>query len=80
MIVVTNWKKMVDSTTWLLGIVANYIVKYERKRMDQSVYLFIMVSIGDANLAGRIVLFLPLPPYKLLLTLEVMGSFLWCDL
>ena len=39
-----------------------------------------MVAIGDADLAGRLVLFLLLPPYRLLLTLGVMGNFLWHDL
>ena len=67
---------MVGSATWFPGIVVNYIVSFERKRMDQSTYLFVVVAIGDTNLIGRLVQYLLLPPYRLLLALGVMDSFL----
>ena len=49
MVFVTNWKKVANSATWLLGIVANYIVKFKRKKMDQSAYQFFVVAIGNTD-------------------------------
>ena len=48
--------------------------------MGRLAYLFVVVAIGDADLAGRLVIFLLLPLYRLILTLEVMGSILWRDI
>ena len=72
----TNWKKMLGSATWFSCIVVNYIAILERKRMDQFAYLFVVLAIGDTDLTGRLVLYLLLPPYRLLLALGVMGNFL----
>jgi len=74
--VVTSWKKMASFSTWFPSIVLNYIAAFERKGMDQSAYLFVMVATGDADLLGRLVLYHLLPPYRLLLALRVKRNFM----
>ena len=61
MLVVTNQEKVVGSAMQLLYIVGNYIVKAERMKMGWQAYLFVVLAIGDADLVGRLVMFLPLP-------------------
>ena len=61
MLMVTNQEMMVGSIMQLMCIADNYIVKAERMKMGWQAYLFVVLSIGNAGLTGKLVSLLPLP-------------------
>ena len=61
MVAMTNQEKVAGSAMQLMCIVENYIARVEKMKMGRQAYMFVMFAIGDADLTGRLVSFLPLP-------------------